>query len=392
MKEKWPIIDEEDKKRVMECLEEGRLWRGNGKYIFELEKQFANLHETKYALAVTNGTHALEIALEAAGIGYGDEVLIPAYTFIATATAVLMRNALPIPIEVDADNFCMDPLRIEECITERTKAIIPVHISGHSCDMDPLMEVARKYNLVVIEDCAHSQASKYKNRSLGSIGEFGTFSFQAVKTMTAGEGGMLTMNNEDYWRKAFNFFNCGRQPEGPSYNHVSLSSNYRMSEIQAALLVGQINRVEAQLVERNSKVKYLNSLLQEIEGIIPQGRAEYATHQGYSMYMFRYKKEYFNGLSREDFINELNKAGFPAFRTYPVFFKTKFFENIYQKYSQLDILPNKRDYTKMNFPISNSIADEVIWLPHFFLLSDESELKLFKNSIQSLQIRNGVAG
>lgn len=391
MSKKWPLIEEEDKKRVLDSLEQGNLWRGNGKYIFEFEQQFANLHSSNYALAVTNGTHALEIALEAAGIGYGDEVLIPAYTFIATATAVLMRNALPVPVEVNYGDFCMDPLRIEERITKRTKAIIPVHISGHSCDMDPIMDIARKYDLIVIEDCAHSQASKYKDRPLGSIGDFGTFSFQAVKTMTAGEGGMLIMNREDYWRKAYNFFNCGRQPEGPSYNHVSLSSNYRMSEIHAALLVGQINRIEAQINIRQQKVKYLNNLLQEIEGIVPQERAKYANHQGYSMYMFRYKKKYFNELSREDFINELNKLGFPAFRTYPVFYKTKFFENLYQRYQHFNLLPNKIDYADMNFPISEDIAEEVIWLPHFFLFSEDEELQHFKKAIELIQIGSGVA-
>lgn len=194
-----------DKAKVLDVLDSGNLWRGDGKYLFELENKFSRLQNANYALATTNGTHAIEIALAALGIGYGDEVLIPAYTFIATASAVIMRNALPVPVEVDKDTYCIDPEKIEEMITERTKAIIPVHIAGHACDMNKIRNIAQKYNLHIIEDAAHSQGSTYKDLGLGSIGDFGTFSFQAIKTMTAGEGGMLITNNEELKNKAYSF-------------------------------------------------------------------------------------------------------------------------------------------------------------------------------------------
>lgn len=385
----WPIITEQDKARVLEVLDEGNLWRGNGNYLFELEEKFAEMHGVSHALAVTNGTHALEIALEAVGIGYGDEVLIPAYTFIATATAVLMRNAIPIPVEVDAQTWCMDPKRIEEMVTERTKAIIPVHISGHACDMDPIMEVANRYGLNVIEDCAHAHGSSYQGRMLGSIGHFGTFSFQAVKTMTAGEGGMLITKDAEIWRTAYSFFNCGRQPDGPSYLHTSLASNYRMSEMQAALLVGQLNRLDAQIEQRTDQVQALNELLRDVNGLIPQGRASYVTKQGYSMYMFRYKSEAFGGMSRQSFIEELNRLGYPAFRTYPVFYTTELFDALYERYPHMGILEHKPDYSNYHFPISHEIADEVVWLPHYFLFSPREELVRFQQDLLYIQAHHG---
>ncbi|HFJ9434358.1 DegT/DnrJ/EryC1/StrS family aminotransferase [Bacillus thuringiensis] len=386
----WPIITEKDKKRVMECLEEGRLWRGEGKYLLEFEKAFAKMHDTKYSLAVTNGTHALEIALAALNIGPGDEVLVPAYTFIATATAVLMRNALPIPVEVNKDNYCIDPMSIEEMITPRTKAIIPVHIAGHACNMEEIMRIARKHNLKVIEDCAHAHGSKFKDKPLGSFGDFGTFSFQAVKTMTAGEGGMLITNNEQLYHKAFSFFNCGRTIDGNPYDHTIISSNYRMSEIQAALLVGQIDRLDKQITYRYESVSYLNEKLLGIKGIVPQIKENYAYKQGYSMYMFRYDGSQFKDVSKEKFIRILNEAGFEIRPTYPVFYETSLFKNLYVDNKHLDLLENKVDYKSFDFPNANMVSNNVLWLPHSFLLSDKARLDKFVDEIWKLKLEGTI--
>lgn len=381
----WPIITEEDKKRVMECLEEGRLWRGESKYLPKFEEAFARMHNTKYSLAVTNGTHALEIALAALNIGLGDEVLVPAYTFIATATAVLMRNALPIPVEVDKENYCMDPLSIEKMITSRTKAIIPVHIAGHACNMEEIMRVARKHNLKVIEDCAHAHGSMFKEKYLGSFGDFGTFSFQAIKTMTAGEGGMLITNNQELYHKAFSFFNCGRTVEGNPYDHIMNSSNYRMSEIQAALLIGQIDRLDRQIAYRNESVKYLNEKLSNIQGVVPQIKEDYAHKQGYSMYMFKYDSTRFGYVDKENFIRKLNQAGFGIRPTYPIFYNTTLFKNLYEDNKQFNLLETKVDYKAFDFPNANEVSNNVVWLPHSFLLSDKAILDRFVDEVRKLK-------
>ncbi|MEE6146320.1 DegT/DnrJ/EryC1/StrS family aminotransferase [Bacillus cereus] len=380
MIKKWPLITEGDKAKVLDVLDNGNLWRGDGKYLFELENKFSRLQNANYALATTNGTHAIEIALAALGIGYGDEVLIPAYTFIATASAVIMRNALPVPVEVDKDTYCIDPEKIEEMITERTKAIIPVHIAGHACDMNKIRNIAQKYNLHIIEDAAHSQGSTYKDLGLGSIGDFGTFSFQAIKTMTAGEGGMLITNNEELKNKAYSFFNCGRLPDGDPYDHVMICSNYRMSELQAALLVNQCDRILEQINEREEKVNLLNEMLAHIDYIKPQGRKAYATRQGYSMYMFRFDEK-LAGISKEEFLHKMNKQGYGIRSTYPVFYKTTMFKKLYNEHKQFDMLENKVAYEEYRYANAEDISNNVLWLPHFFLNSTKKEFEDFKDSI-----------
>lgn len=371
------MITDEDKQRVLECLESGNLWRGNGKYLFELEEAFSNLHQSKYSLAVTNGTHALEIALAALDISFGDEVLIPAYTFIATASAVLMRNALPVPIEVDRETYCINPKSINEKITNHTKALIVVHIAGHACEMDEIMKIAKENSIAVIEDCAHAHGSFYKDKALGSIGDIGTFSFQAIKTMTAGEGGMIVTSSKKLYEKAYSYFNCGRNVFGNPYEHKSIASNYRMSEIQAALLIGQINRLENDITIRSNIVKYLNEKLKGLPGISPQGRKEYASIQGYSMYMFKFCEDTFNGYSKQLFIEKMNTAGFPVRTTYPVFYKTKMFENLYKNNKQFQFIQNKIDYSKFHYESSDLISSKVLWLPHTFLLSDQKTIDKF---------------
>lgn len=377
----WPIITETDKLRVLECLNDGRLWRGNAKYIFEFEKRFSELHGVDHCLAVTNGTHALELALESLGIGSGDEVLIPAYTFISTATAVLIRNAIPVPVEVCAETYCMDASRIEEQITPNTKAIIPVHISGHACDMESIMAIAKNHNLYVIEDCAHAHGSTYKAKPLGSFGDVGTFSFQASKVMTAGEGGAIITKSAEIWERASLIFNCGR-PLGPTYNHLLLASNYRMSELQAALLVGQIDRLTEQIETRNEHVQFLNQCLGSINGIVPQQRREFATIQGYSMYMFRYQEEYFNNIPRKKFIDYLIEHGIPAFRTYPLFFETTLFDDLKGNYVQFQQYSGSIRYSSNDFPISKRISEEVIWIPHYYLFHNKTELEKIAHIIR----------
>jgi 3-amino-5-hydroxybenzoate synthase len=381
MSNQWPFITDEDKLRVMECLDEGRLWRGNAKFIFEFEKLFSELHGVDHCLAVTNGTHALELAIECLGIGLGDEVLIPAYTFISTASAALIRNAVPIPVEICEDTYCMDADRIEEQITPRTKAIIPVHIAGHACDMDAIMRIASKYGLFVIEDCAHAHGSTYKDRPLGSIGEVSTFSFQASKVMSAGEGGAFLTKQSAIWERASLTFNCGRSL-GPTYNHLVLASNYRMSEIQAALLIGQIERLQEQIEYRQTQVNFLNERLSLIKGIVPQSRSEYATKQAYSMYMFRYQKQYFNNIPREEFISYLVDSGIPASRTYPLFFETSLFDNLKENYIQFENYSGEIKFFSHEFPIAKQISEEVIWLPHFYLFNNQNILERLYDEIR----------
>ena len=193
----WPQYDENEEKALIDVLHSRIWWRTPGKQTLEFEERFAAYQEAKYGIACTNGTAALEIAVAALGIGLGDEVIVPDFTFIATASAVLSVGAMPVLVDVDPNTYCIDPEKVEALITPRTKAIIAVHIAGHPADMDRLQEIARIHNLSIIEDSSHAHGSEWKGKKIGAIGSIGTFSFQSSKLMTAGEGGLLVTNNED---------------------------------------------------------------------------------------------------------------------------------------------------------------------------------------------------
>jgi len=208
----WPAFDENEEQALLEVLRSGKWWRysyGEAVELKELEvdqprskvaefqEAFARFQGARYGIACANGTAAIEVALKGLGVGPGDEVIVPAYTFIATASAVLMVNAVPIFVDIDSETFNIDPGRVEEAISARTKAIIPVHFAGQAADMDSLLNIAKRRNLLVVEDAAHAHGATWKGKGLGSIGHAGTFSFQASKNMTAGEGGLITTNDRD---------------------------------------------------------------------------------------------------------------------------------------------------------------------------------------------------
>ncbi|MFN9742819.1 MAG: DegT/DnrJ/EryC1/StrS family aminotransferase, partial [Acidobacteriota bacterium] len=244
----WPIYDGREAAGLQSVLE-SRNWGGYpcpNDLARELGRQFAAHHGARYGVAVTNGTVSLELALQAAGIGYGDEVIVPAYTWEGTAAAVLFSGATPVFVDVDPANYCLDPLRIEEALTPRTRAIIPVHLGFRFADMDAIMEIAGRHNLFVLEDCAHAHGGRWRDKGAGSIGHAGSFSFQTSKLMTAGEGGMVTTNDIELADQVIRLANCGRPPRRETRGEPALGHNYRMTEFQAAVLLAQLERLEEQ--------------------------------------------------------------------------------------------------------------------------------------------------
>lgn len=245
---RWPHFDERELKYVEETIR-SRTWfagmRGAdpGTRTEALEQNFAEFHETEHGIACANGTVAIEIVLRAAGVGVGDEVIVPALTFIATLSAVLQVNAIPIVVDTVYDTQCIDPNEIEKAVTDRTKAIIPVHFGGLVCDMDRINDIARKHNLVVIEDAAHAHGAVRQGKRVGGLGHMATFSFQESKTMTAGEGGMITTNDPELAEKCIMFRSCGREANESLYVHYVMPVNYRLSEIQSAMLLAQLKPV-----------------------------------------------------------------------------------------------------------------------------------------------------
>ena len=264
-------------------------------------RRFAEYHQAKHGIAVTNGTHAIEVALAAAGIGPGDEVIVPNATFVATASAVLFAGALPVPVDVSADSYCIDPELAEAAINEHTKAIIAVHLGGRPADMDQLTAVAQKHDIALLEDAAHAHGSEWRGRKVGAFGIGGTFSFQASKTMTAGEGGMIITNDDDFERLARSTHDCGRMPGEWFYSHYIYGSNYRLSEWQGAVLLAQLTRLDEQTARRNANGRLLDRMLGEIAGITPQSHEARVTRNGHYAYIFHLDTRAFAGISNQQF-------------------------------------------------------------------------------------------
>lgn len=246
-----PSITKREIKYVTDAVKSG--WVSSiGKYIDEFEKEFARFCGTKYAVSVSNGTVALHLALIAAGIKKGDEVIVPDLTFIATANTVVHAGAKPVFADVTKDYWCIDPEDIERRITKRTRAIIPVHLYGHPADMDRIMQIAKKYNLMVIEDCAEAHGAEYKGKRIGSFGNFGAFSFYGNKIITTGEGGILTTNDKRLYKRA-KFLKDHAMSKQKRYFHPEVGYNYRMTNLQAALGVAQLERIN-ELIKKKIQI------------------------------------------------------------------------------------------------------------------------------------------
>lgn len=405
---RWPVFDAEDEQMLLDVLRSGHWWRhsyGEGVELAEdeanpqsmvarFQRAFAHAHDCKYGICAANGTVTMEIGLRALGIRPGDEVIVPAYTYVATATAVLMVGAVPIFVDIDADTYNMDPARVEESITGHTRAIIPVHFGGQPCDMDAINKLARQHDLKVLEDAAHAHGSTYHTRSCGSLADMGSFSFQLSKNMTAGEGGVITTNRVDYAETCEMLVWAGRKKGQPWYKHFVLASNARMTEFQGALLLGQLRRLPEQNARRAVNARLLDELLGAIEGIVPLVTLPSTTGHSYHIYMFRYRPEAFAGLDKYRFVAALQAEGvtgafagytMPLYRN-PLFTERNFFGGSWP----LDSWEHSRrlDYAAFEerCPVSErACAAEAIWIPQTMLLADEAAMHDIALAVRKVQ-------
>ena len=294
----WPTADGRERELLLEVLDSRRWWSTQGTKVREFEAAWAAFHGAESSIAVTNGSHTLEIALLALGVGEGDEVIVPNWTFFATVAAVLMVNAIPVLVDVDPATGCIDPDAVRAAIGPRTRAVIPVHIAGSVADMDAINEIAREHGLVVVEDCAHAHGSSWRGTPVGMLGDAGSYSFQSSKLMTGGEGGATVSRHQDVLSAARSFSDCGRKPGEWFYSHYLLGGNYRMTEWQGAVLLAQLERFPAQQENRARNADILNRELASIPGIHPQARLDGCTSQGNYCYVVRVEGEEF-GLDRD---------------------------------------------------------------------------------------------
>ena len=253
----WPVYDERDINAVTEVIKSKR-WGGYpypGPKTAEFAHRFCEMQGGGFAVPIVNGTVTMEIALRAVNIGWGDEVIVPAYTFSATAYAPIAAGAVPVLVDIDPSTYCISPEAIKAAISPRTKAIIPVHLGSQMADMDAIMQIAHQHNLVVIEDSAHAHGSKWNNQGAGTIGDFGSFSLQSSKILTTGEGGILICKSEEMANRVASLIDCGR-PHDPQGETYTFGGNYRMTEIQAALGLVGLERFPEQAKQRSDMAAY----------------------------------------------------------------------------------------------------------------------------------------
>jgi dTDP-4-amino-4,6-dideoxygalactose transaminase len=377
----WPVWDEEDVEAVSDVVRSGNWWCGApmeqvGENVWGFQKEFARFQEAKHCIAVANGTVAIETVLRALGVGTGDEVIVSDYTFVASASAVVAVNAVPIFCDIDSETFVLDVDKIDTLITSRTRAIVAVHLGGNPVEMDRLCNKALKNGLKVVEDCAHGQGSRYRGKRLGNWGEAGTFSFQASKVLTAGEGGAIVCNDDTLAKKIYSASDCGRKPGKYFYSHFEYGTNYRLSELSAALLRTQLKKFPAQHALRNENARYLAEHLNAIEGIRVMRPTEGAEEIGYYIYPFIYDPSKFKNIKKEGFEKRLNENGIPTDDCYPPLHRLDCFRDV--------LLMKRIDYSHANwgrntsddarFPVVSDIYERSIQLPHYVLLADREKL------------------
>ena len=269
----WPIITDDDRRYINQVLDSGIVAGGTAPQVSALEREWASYVGSKHCLTTTSGTAALHMGLAAFGVGPGDEVITSAFTFLASASCALHQNAIPVFVDIDPRTYNMDPTKLEAAITERTKVIIPVHIQGLSADLDPILAIARKYNLRVLEDACQSHGAEYKGRKVGSIGDIGTFSLNNFKNLCGGEGGLFTTDSEDYLNKGVLVRCFGDEVDEVShrriYNASILGYMYRNQELPAALARGQLVHLDERNAVRIANANYLTAELSKIPGVIP---------------------------------------------------------------------------------------------------------------------------
>ena len=370
----WPIFGKEEERRLLRVLRSGNWGRLDGDEVAEFESRFATMHGCKHAIAVCNGTVSLRIALLAAGIQADDEVIIPPYTFVSTATAVIEANAIPVFADIDLDTFNLDPTAVRRAITPRTRALIPVHFAGQIADMRALNQIAREHNLIVIEDAAHAHAARYENRPAGSLADFGSFSFQSSKNLTSGEGGIITTNNAEFAAACRSIQSCGRVEGGLWYEHHRIAGNYRLTEFQGAVLNAQLKRLEKQTATRDRNGQRLAARLAQIPGLHPQKRAPEITRHSYHLFMLRLDPAQF-GAPRSAVIKGLHAEGIPCSAGYGYslpqqpLFKNKAFG---------PYLPKSRaklNFAKASVPNSDLLCrEQCIWLAQSMLLGSASDV------------------
>jgi dTDP-4-amino-4,6-dideoxygalactose transaminase len=381
----WPVFDQRDIDAVTRTIQSGR-WGGSpypGPNTVAFAEKFAQLQGAEHAVPMMNGTITMEVALRAAGIGWGDEVIVPAYTFQATAYAPMVVGALPVIVDIHPDNYCIDPERVEAAITEKTKAVIVVHLAAQMTDMDAIMAIAEKYHLVVIEDAAHAHGAAWRGMGSGTIGDFGSFSLQSAKVITSGEGGVLLCRDAHMAERAASIIDCGRPKDAEGVEYT-MGVNYRMSELQTALGLVALERFPEQYKQRAAAADYLEENLSEMPGIQMLKRDLRQTRRNLYRYVFKIDPEYFN-CTHDIFCKALSAEGTPVDTGYPGMHRYELFQPALSKLPVPSAFPEYFDFENMSLPVVERASErEAVWMGESIFRSGEEGVDDLVHGIQKL--------
>ena len=384
----WPVADSREEDALVRVIRSGRWNRGDNVSAFEAA--YASLTGAKHCLATANGTSALMTSLGALGIGPGDEVIVPPYTFIATINAVLMMRALPVFVDSDIETFQIDARKVEQAINGKTRLMIPVHLGGSAADLDTIMEIGRRRGVTVVEDACQAHLAEWRGRKVGTYGRTGCFSFQASKNLNSGEGGAILTDDEALVETCYRFHNNsrGRRNTGDDFSYRNVGANLRMTEFQAALLTAQMTRLEAQARTRDANGAYLTRLLQQIPGITPARMYEGCTRNAYHLYMFRYDQSRFAGMSRVAFLKALGAEGVPALSGYSPLNKEPFLEEALSGSGVQAVYSKARmdAWREQNrCPQNDRLCTEAIWIVQTMLLGPRQDMDDIAEAIRRVQ-------
>ncbi|MCK9922487.1 DegT/DnrJ/EryC1/StrS family aminotransferase [Frankia sp. AgPm24] len=361
----WPQYSDEERDGLIRALEQGQWWRMGGSEVDSFEREFGAYHGAEYALAVTNGTHALELALQVLGVGPGTEVIVPAFTFISSSQAAQRLGAVAVPVDVDLDTYCIDPQAAAAAVTSRTKAIMPVHMAGQISDMDALAKLSADTGVPLLQDAAHAHGTQWQGRKVGELGSVAAFSFQNGKLMTAGEGGAVTFPDAELFELAFLRHSCGRPRTDRRYFHQTSGSNFRLNEFSASVLRAQLGRLAGQIDTREQRWPVLAEALAAIPGVVPQSRDERCDRNSHYMAMFRVP-----GLGedrRNALVDALLERGLPAFAAFRSIYRSNGFWESGAPDTTVDELAAR-------CPNTEALSADGIWLHHRTLLGTEEQM------------------
>jgi dTDP-4-amino-4,6-dideoxygalactose transaminase len=387
----WPLFDERDVEGVADVVRSG-VWGGHpapGPKAGEFIDKWTAYQGASYGVLMMNGTITLKLALEALGIGWRDEVIVPAITFSATYYACIVAGAIPVPVDVDEEHVAIDCDQIEAAVTDRTRAIIPVHLGQHMADMDRVTEIARQHDLAVVEDAAHAHGQQWRGQGAGCIGDFGSFSHQSTKTLNAGEGGSLLTNDETLALRALSLTDCGRSKGSEEDEAFTYSGNFRLGELHAVLLSTQLEKFEEQRRAREEGMRHLEEVASDIPGInvlVPDDRL---TRRSCYQYIVSFEPEALGGVDSRDVCHALSAEGVPCWPGFPSITDYELFKPSLSRLPAAVEFADRVDPATMSFPVADGLTRRMVWLNHVAFLDGRKGVEDIAEAFRKVQANVG---